>query len=291
MSIFKNIFEIFRLSAYPPNFIYPIPFLTLLVFSMANGSFQSLLTAMAFTYTFYPAVNLWNHVNDVEEDKLSGRINILTENSAVRKATIALTVVLYAISSVIAYLKSRCFLFFLICLLLTWAYSDRMILGRIALRLKDHYITEIMTFALAYPSFTLLLWSFFDNLNFKAIALATTVTLLTLSGAVLKDLKDITGDELAGLKTLAVVFSPKTLLKTSITLHWLYYISIALFVFFKIYSMSNVVALIPSIMLLYATIKLSKNSWRLTFEVLNAIKAMTLSSIASLILLTVSSLT
>ncbi len=288
---FKYAIEILKLSTHPMNFIYPIPILAVLVYSMANRDIQSLITAIAFTYTFYPAVNLWNHVNDVEEDKHSGRTNILTENSAVRKATIVLVLTLYAISALIAYIKSsRYFPLFLICFFLTWAYSDRMIIGRVAFRLKDHYATEIMAFTLSYISFTLLLWSFFENINLKAIALTTTITLLMLSGTVLKDIKDVTGDERAGLKTLAVVFSLKTLLKASIVFQWLYYLSIALPVFFKIYSPHNIVALIPSVLLLYATIELSRNSWKLTFEVYNAIKAMVLSSITSLILLTVSSL-
>ncbi len=285
----KCVIEILKLSATPPNIIYPIPLLALLVFSQSNHDVKSLLLAVVFSSVFYAGVNLWNHVNDIEEDILAGKRNILIENRRVRKVTAVLVVFLYLTSFLLVFFESKEGLLpFLICAFVTWIYSDRIIFGKFIRRWKEHYIKELLTFIIAVPTFTLTLWSLFEDINVKAVALSITVTFLMLSGTFLKDIKDTTGDELAGLKTLAVVFSPSKLLKFSVALLWLYYSLILMFILLKIYDNLALLALLPLPLLSYSTASYFKSSWKISREVMKPLKVMIFSTIISLIVFIIS---
>jgi len=286
MLVFKNLIEVFKLSATPPTIIYPIPILAFLVFSVSNQNVESLILAVVFSSIFYAGVNLWNHVNDIEEDILAGRRNILIENPRIRKLVAILVVFLYLTSFMIVYFKSNDGLpSFLACSIVTWIYSDKMIFGRFIRRWKEHYITEVLTYVIAIPTFTLTLWSLFDKISLKAIALSISITFLMLFGTFLKDIKDATGDELAGLRTLAVVFSPSKLLKVSVIMLWLYYISILIFIILlKIYKWLNILALFPIPLLIHSTNRCLKNDWRVSLELVKAIRFMIYSGVLSLVL-------
>lgn len=291
MSAFKNLIEVFKLSTTPPTIIYPIPILAFLVFSVSNQNVESLILAIVFSSIFYAGVNLWNHVNDIEEDILAGKRNILIESPRIRKLVAILVVFLYLTSFTIVYFKSNDGLpSFLACSIVTWIYSDKMIFGRFIRRWKEHYITEVLTYVIAIPTFTLTLWSLFDKISLKAIALSISITFLMLFGTFLKDIKDATGDELAGLRTLAVVFSPSKLLKVSVIMLWLYYISILVFIILKIFSFLTILAVGSFLLLLYSTYMYLRNNWKITVRIIKPIKIMISSTILSLILFIVSNL-
>jgi len=124
---------------------------------------QSFLLTLLFSFTFYPAVNIWNHVNDIKEDILGGKYNVFAENETVKAFGIIFAVVLYLLALVILLItnlkSSLILILYAICLLITWLYSDRMFFGKIIRRFKDHYITELLSFIMFYPSFTILLCS------------------------------------------------------------------------------------------------------------------------------------
>jgi len=286
MAILKCLVEILKLSATPPNIIYPIPVLAFLVFSQtSNQDVQLLLFAILFSSVFYAGVNLWNHVNDIEEDILAGRRNILIKNPKIRKLTVILVVFLYLTSFVLIYFKSNDgILLFLVCSIVTWIYSDKIIFGRFVRRWKEHYMTEVLTYVIAVPTFTLTLWSIFDKISIKALALSVSITLLMLSGTFLKDIKDTTSDELVGLKTLAVVFSPSKLLKFSVMMSWLYYLSIIIFIKLDVYDQLDLLALCPALLLAYSTSKYQINRWKISPKLVKPIRIMLYSSILSLIL-------
>ncbi len=291
MSNFRHIIEILKLSATPPNIVHPIPLLAFLVFSQSSHDVKKLMLAIVFSSIFYAGVNLWNHVNDVEEDILAGKRNVLIENRRVRKATAILVVFLYLTSFLLVFFESKEGLIpFLICAVVTWIYSDKIVFGRFIRRWKEHYITELLTFIIAVPTFTLTLWSMFEKITIRAFALSITLTFLALSGTFLKDIKDTTGDELAGLKTLAVVFSPSKLLKFSVAMLWLYYLSILIFILLKIYDNLALLALLPLPLLAYSTIDYSKNNWKISPKVVKPVRMMISSTVISLIMFIVSGL-
>ena len=287
---FKYFVEILKFSAKPLTIIYPIPILQLLVFSLSNRNLNSLILEMAFSFTFYPAVNLWNHVNDIEEDVMGGKYNVFAESPALRFVGVVMALLLYSTSflMVLKLGKVVSLILFVLCLTLTWFYSDRIIFGRfLRFRLKDHYLTELATFVVSYPAFTLLLWTFFEDLNFRSFALSLTVLFFVLFGIFLKDLRDVSGDEKAGLRTLGVVFSPKRLLKLSYTSIIVYYLTVFIFAYLEIYSKVCLVLVLTFIPTLIYLRSIARNDWRLSPETLPHFKRTLTLNIASIVLLVI----
>ena len=292
MTFKKYFIEILKLTAKPLNIIYPIPILQFLVFSQANLNVESFFYALAFSFIFYPAVNLWNHINDVKEDVLAGKYNVFAESNTLKIIGTIIVLVLYSLSFflMIEFSKQKLIslILFTICLTITWLYSDRLILSRIIRRFKDHYITELFSFVISYPSFTLLLWTFFDKLCMKSFALSISVLFFILFGVFLKDIRDISGDEKAGLKTLSVVFSPKTLLKLAILSIALYYLSLVIFTTCNLFDITTLLTLIPMILFLYSTWNFIRNGWLLSSQTSKHLEHIILSNISSLILFVIS---
>jgi len=290
---FKKLIEIVRLSTKPLTIIYPIPFLQLLVFSQSNKSLISLITSLAFSFTFYPAVNLWNHINDIKEDMLAGRKSILIYDENVRRLTIIIVIFLYSISFIILVVSSKSkiisIILFSLCFLITWMYSDRIFLGRFIKRFKDHYLTELISFIIFYPTFTVLIWIFFDDLfSIKALALATTILFFILFGTLLKDIKDATSDRLAGLKTLGAVYTPEKLLKSSFFPLVMYYVSIIVFTILGVYRLETLLSTMPVILMIISFYKLRKVNWIISLRTKNSLKILVYSNTASLTLFIIS---
>ncbi|HMB44602.1 MAG TPA: hypothetical protein VKL21_02155, partial [Candidatus Methanoperedens sp.] len=101
--------------------------------------------------------NLWNHCNDLKEDKAGGKKTILTEDVSMQKKALFIAVLLYACSMLIVYylsneFKRPIYLYSLICVIATWWYSDNLILKKvIGFRLKDHYLGELIAYSIAMP--------------------------------------------------------------------------------------------------------------------------------------------
>ncbi|RLI76772.1 hypothetical protein DRP05_12210 [Archaeoglobales archaeon] len=278
---------VIRLSAKPATIIYPYPILPLLVFSLTQTfDFTSLLKSIILSFVFYSGVNLWNHINDVKEDTLGGKKTIITQNERIRNMLLVILPFQYITSMCLVILWSRHHLgimCFIISAFVTWMYSDRTFLGKFIRRWKDHYITEMLSFVLFFPSYTLTLWSLFTSISIKGIALSLTITFFLLSGTFLKDIKDISGDTLAGLKTLGVVFSPNTLLKVSFTMLFLYYSSLLVFTITNVFSISTIFPVIFSIGAFYSAWNFAKNGWEITENSVQAFKVLFYSNISSLL--------
>ena len=267
---FKYFIEILKFSAKPLTIIYPLPILQFAVFSYSKHNLNSLFLALIFSFTFYPAVNIWNHVNDVKEDILGGKYNIFAEGVGLRIFGAILAILLYFVSFLIIVKHGNAIslILFIICFLTTWAYSDRIIFGRCLTRLKDHYVTELISFVVSYVSFTLLLWTFFEDLDARAIALSLTILFFVLFGIFIKDIKDISGDEKAGLKTLGVVFTPNILIKLAYISLFLYYLTILIFTLLGFYNILTILSTLPFVpTFIYAKSLKSKN-WVITIETL-----------------------
>jgi len=280
--------ELVKLSATPPSIVYPLPVLAFLLFSLSgNRDIFGLLVAIAFNFTSQAGINLWNHLNDVEEDRLAGKVNVLIEHPETRVVAIILSFLLYALSFFILYLFSRDRKFalaaFFVVSILTLAYSDRSALGK--RRLKNYYLTEVFTYVVSVPLYTLTVWTIYSSINSRAFAVALFMTPFALSGTFLKDIKDASSDEKAGLRTLAVVFSPSALLKVSVALLWCYYFLLALFSILGVIPERSMIALAFSVALLYSNYRYAKEDWIVSGKLLKPLKIMVLSNLLSLVFL------
>jgi len=91
--------------------------------------------------------------------------------------------------------KRPIYFFALIWIFTTWWYSDNLILKKITgFRLKDHYIGEMIAYSIAMPAYALSVWLVYSDINLISIIITAGVFFFSISGLLLKDLKDISGD-------------------------------------------------------------------------------------------------
>jgi len=274
-----QVLKIFKYSVKPLNIIFPIPLVPFVVGFFA-GEFRGALSAVTLTFLFYPTVNLWNHINDAEEDVAAGKDNPFTERrekifGLILVSTLYLTSFFYVLKTS----KSFGVILFLIAALMTFLYSDNTIAK---LRLKKHYITELLTYILTVPSFLLALYDIVKPVNLNALILSLTLSLLLLSTVVIKDFKDISEDREAGLKTLAVVYPPQTLLKMFFFLLLGYFIM--LFVFSIFISLKYLISLIPLVGVIYSAREFFREKWEVSLKIAKPINVAIISGILSLTL-------
>ncbi len=248
------------------------------------GILISLLTSFAS--------NLWNHANDLVEDRAQGKITVITRNLVSQKSAIILSIILYSISALIYYYYINrpgkpVLVFFLIWFVITWWYSDDIFLRKIfGFRLKTHYLGELLTYGIAYPAYTVSIWLIYSDLNTSIMALALSFSFFGISGVLIKDLKDISGDRKAGLRTLGVIFSPSKLIYYSCIFLILYYIVIFDSIAIGIFGTGMLLVLIPFLWFIKNTFYyFHKKSWNLEIRDLGSIKTMMMSTYASLIVL------
>jgi 1,4-dihydroxy-2-naphthoate octaprenyltransferase len=264
-----------------------------LVFSLfVDLSILGFVISYLFCFLFFTATNLWNHLNDAEDDLRDGRkeAKFLIEK---RKEGVMFVVAFYILSLLVVIFfshDSRAVFAFAISLLMTWLYSDKMFAGRYIRRLKEDYRTELLTYIFVTFAFFSLIWMFFSPINQRGIAFAVITSLFYISGVFLKDIKDITADTLAGYRTLAVVFKPQTLFKISATFNVL---TLLLILFFSVTGIFPVIGGLTALVLipvLWAVYSIRKRGWLLSLETVRYIKVYTFSYPLSLTLLGVLSL-
>lgn len=238
------------------------------------------------------ASNLWNHANDLVEDKAQGKMTVITRNLVSQKSAIILSIMLYSLSALIYYYYINkpgkpVLVFFLIWFVITWWYSDDIFLRKIfGFRLKTHYIGEILTYGIAYPAYTVSIWLIYSDLNTSIIALAVSFSFFGISGVLIKDLKDISGDRKAGLRTLGVIFSPSKLIYFSCIFLILYYVVIFDSIALGIFDKGMLLISIPFLWFIRNTFYyFHKKGWNLEIGDLGSIKTMMISTYASLIVL------
>jgi 1,4-dihydroxy-2-naphthoate octaprenyltransferase len=152
--------------------------------------------------------------------------------------------------------------------------------------LKEHYIGELITYAVSWPMYTLGIWLIYSDLNSRGIIIAIAFFFFSISVLLLKDLKDISGDKKAGLKTFGVVFSPSQLVRYSCYLMMLYYFVMLNPLILKSSGSGIFVIFLPFIYFLKNTVvHLYKKNWTLDIGDLNAVKGIGISVYASVIFL------
>jgi len=255
LNILIMIRRILRSSFRPYTIIYPFPLLPLITGAFADGIY-GLWKPVIFTFLFYPANNLWNHINDAEDDFRGGKDTPFIHNKARKLATL-IAATLYSLSALFVLLFSESevsIILFLLVFAVTFAYSDRTVTG---LRLKKHYITEFSVYSIAVPSYIILMYSLVKNPDIRSLKIAILFTPLMLSTLFLKDLKDITSDRGAGLTTFGVVFHYKTLLKTFYSFLLIYFILGICFFLNSIISM----AFLPIVGVMYSAFRMMSHNW------------------------------
>ncbi|MBO8179235.1 MAG: UbiA family prenyltransferase [Archaeoglobus sp.] len=270
------ILKLFKIGSKPATIAYPLPLVSFLGFCL-SGDLISFVASYLFALFFFTAINLWNHVNDAEDDFRAGRAEA---EFLIYKRTEATAFVIscYVVSSLLVFWGSKdkeiALLTFLISALLTWIYSDKIFIGRILRRLKEDYRTEILTYLITTMSFFLLFWTFFSKVSMIGISFALVLSAIYLSGFFLKDIKDISADIEAGYRTLAVVFPPGTLLKFSV---FSFVVAIILAAISPLLTFpSNLVFLfIMLIPLLYCITGFCKHHWKIDKNIISELKIYT----------------
>ncbi len=288
----------------PCSIFSPIPFFAIVLFTLSYNqiylifsSLHLLILGIAVSLLSSFASNLWNHTNDLREDIAQGRKTALTQNLISHRTAIVLSIFLYGISTIITLFASIKFekpiyIFFLIWVAITWLYSDNIFLKRLfGFRLKTHYIGEIITYGIAYPSYTLSIWLIYSDLNILGFALAIAFSFFGISGVLLKDLKDISGDRKAGLRTLGVIFIPSKLLYVSCIFLLLYYFVFLNLIVLDVINRGMLLLLIPFIWFIKNTFfYFRKKNWKLGAGDFRSIHVMITSTYLSIVILGIGAL-
>ncbi|GEM_PF-596087 len=274
----KFYFKILKIGSKPINIAYPLPLTSFFAFSLSRSGILEFTISYIFCFFFFTATNLWNHVNDAEDDARDGREDAYFLLKNREEATI-FALFFYFFSALMILLTKDVIAvpLFFICFILTWIYSDKIFIGKKIRRLKEDYRTEILTYLTVTPSFALLLWTFFSPVDTLGLSFATIFALLYISGVLLKDLKDYSADSLAGYRTLAVVASPITLFVISFSIFLMTFLIIIILSIFEIFPRQVSLTTLMSIPLAYSILSIRKNGWKINFETLNAIRIYTLS--------------
>ena len=289
----RKIVALLKLCNTPATIYSPFPLFAISLFLISRKELSIfdlpvMFAGIVVSWLLAFSSNLWNHCNDLKEDKAGGKKTILTQDASMQEKALFIAVLLYACSMLFVYylsneFKRPIYLYALICVIFTWWYSDNLILKKlIGFRLKDHYLGELIAYSIAMPMYTLSIWLVYSDLNSKAIIITVAVFFFSISALLLKDLKDISGDKKAGLKTFGIVFLPSQLVRYSCYLKVLYYL--VLLNLFTLNSFSILIIIIPFIYFFKNTfIHMYKKEWTLELGDFHALKCMGNSIYASFI--------
>lgn len=283
--MWRKTVELLKLCNTPVSIISPFPLFAISLFLISRKEpgifdlhvlFAGILISLLSNF----GSNLWNHCNDLKEDIAQGKQNILTRDASMQKTALIISVMLYIISMVLVYiisieLKRSIYIYFFIWAFATWWYSDNLILKKITgFRLKDSYSGEFVTYSIAWPMYTLSIWTIYSDLNIMGLSLSIAFFFLSLAGLLLKDLKDISGDRKAGLRTFGVIFLPSQLIKYSCYLMVVYYIVMLNTFFLNYYTTGFILYMLPFLYFFKNTfVHMYKKNWKLDAGDLKAIKS------------------
>ncbi len=291
----RKAFELFKLCNTPASIYTPFPLFAISLFLISRKELSIydlpiLIAGIVISLLLIFSSNLWNHCNDLKEDKAQGKKTILTMDNSIQKIAYLLAVLLYACSFLFAYYLSNEFnrpiyLYSLLWIIATWWYSDNLISKKvIGFRLKEHYIGELIAYSIAWPMYILSVWLVYSDLNSASIIITLAFFLFNISGLMIKDLKDISGDRKAGLNTFGVVYPPSVLIKYSCYLMMLYYLVILNPFTLKFFNIGILIIVLPFVYFLKNTfVHLYKKNWTLDKGDLKAIKSISYSVYVSVI--------
>jgi len=282
----RKIVALLKLCNTPATIYSPFPLFAISLFLISHNDLSIhdlpvLFAGIVVSWLLAFPSNLWNHCNDLKEDVASGKKTILTQDISMQKKAIIISVLLFAFSILFVYylsneFKRPIYQYVLTGYIVTWWYSDNLILKKVlGFRLKEHYLGELAAYSIAIPCYTLSIWLVYSDLNSKAIILTIATFFFSISGLLLKDLKDISGDKKAGLKTFGVIFLPSKLMRYSCYLMILFYLVLLNPFSLKAFGPGILIIMTPFIYFLKNTfIHMYKKDWTLDIKDLQAIKCM-----------------
>lgn len=290
----RKIVELLKLFNTPASIYSPFPLFAISLFFISRKGFSIydipiLFAGIIVSLLLIFASNLWNHCNDLKEDMAQGKKTILTQDKSVQKTALFIAVLLYAFAMLFAYylsneFKRPIYLYSLLWVLATWWYSDNLILKKVVgFRLKDHYMGELTAYSVSWPMYTLSVWLVYSDLNSIAIIITVAFFFFNISGLLLKDLKDISGDREAGLKTFGVVFPPSQLIRYSCYLMVVYYFTLLNPLSLNSFGMGILIIALPFIYFLRNILYIYKKNWSLDVGDLRVLKGIGNSVYASVI--------
>jgi len=285
------ILRLLKVGSKPVTIAYPLPLVSFLGFCL-SGNLMSFIVSYMFAMFFFTAINLWNHVNDAEDDLKAGRAEaeFLIYK---RREAIAFVIVCYLISCLFVLWRSKdkevALTAFLVLTVLTWIYSDKIFIGKFIRRLKEDYRTEFVTYLITSTFFPLLIWTFFSKISMIGISFALVLSAIYLSGFFLKDIKDISADIEAGYRTLAVVFPPSTLLKFSV-FSFLAAIVLATISPLLAYPINLIFLIVMLVPLYYCVVGFRRYHWKINKNILSELKTYTKLHILSILAIAVLSM-
>ncbi len=300
--VWRKAFEILKLCNTPATIYSPFPLFSISLFLISRKELSIhdlpiLFGGIVISWLLAFPSNLWNHCNDLKEDKAGGKKTILTRDGSMHKKILFIAVLLYAVCLLFVYylsieFKRPIYVFTLIWIIITWWYSDNIILKKVTgFRLKDHYVGEFMAYSIAMPSYAMSVWLVYSDLNSKGIIIAITIFFFSISGLLLKDIKDISGDMKAGLKTFGVIFPPSLLVRYSCYLMVVYYLILLNPFTLNSFGPGILIITLPFIYFLKNTfIHMHKKDWNLEIGDGGALRSMGNSIYASFIFLGLSAL-
>ncbi len=292
INFLKNILLILVIGAIPINLVYPIPLVSIVALSLTLQypshhilSLFNFINSYVFSFLFFTAINLWNHLNDLNDDIIAGRS---FSHKLLKNYKLALSISIFCYFLAVLYfiffsLDLRVTPFLIVCMMFTWMYSDRILVGKIIRRFKEWYVTELLTYFVVSPLFFLVLWSFFEPVSSKGLAFSLLVSLLYISGVFLKDMKDITSDANAGYETLAIVFSPQFLIRISILLNLASFVLLLLYSVTGIFPMGCTLSLVVVFIVVYVIFKLNKEKWKISKDMVGILSIYSYTYVFSLL--------
>jgi len=304
MDIWQNIRKrktllIIEQSFTPFSIFAPIPFFCFLLFFISTkiteisiDKIYILFLGILISLFSSGASCFWNHTNDLEEDAKNNKKTLISENIISHNEAIKISFFLYFISILIAIYASNLlnrpiYVYFLIWAIITWWYSDNIFLKKITgIRLKTHYLGELLTYGVAYPAYTMSIWLIFSTSFMKGVVLSLIFLSFGIAVVLLKDLKDIKGDREAGLKTFGVIFPPSKLIKISCRFLIIYFLLIIIATNFRIFNYNSFLIILPFLYLIKNTfIHFQCKNWIIEVGDFNNIKAMMISVYSSIFIL------
>lgn len=297
----RKAIELLKLCNTPASIYSPFPIFAISLFLVSRTGFSTnnlptLLAGVGVSLLLIFAANLWNHCNDLKEDIAQGKKTILTQDISMQNPALFVAILLYACAMLFTFylsneVKRPIYLYSLFWVIATWWYSDNLFLKKVTgFRLKDHYVGELIAYSISWPAHTLSIWLVYSDLNSIALLITVAVFIFNISGLLLKDLKDISGDRKAGLKTFGVVFVPSQLIRYSCFLMVVYYLILLNPISLNIFGTGILILVIPFGYFLKNTfIHMYKKNWNLDLGDLKSIKAIGHSFYTSVILIGMSS--
>lgn len=283
------IFHLVKIGSTPVTLAYPLPIASIVAYTLSNFDINSFIVSYIFCLLFITAINLWNHLNDVEDDIRAGRQFSVTLQKHHKSATLFVIFLYFSSAIIVIYFTKSIIAIpaFAISSLITWMYSDKKFFGKLVTRFKEWYVSELLTYIVVSPAFLIVVWSFFSDISIKGVSYTIIFSIFCISGALLKDLKDISSDMRAGYKTLGVMFDAEFLLKISLILNVIGITVILISSIFSIIPLYCLISGIVLILLIYIIWKLASSNWSVSPQNIGVLKLHPISYLLALVLLAV----